>query len=569
MNSHSIVQNDTILTVVMTAYNAEDYVGLAVESILSQTFDQFKFIIVNNGSTDRTGKILDDYASRDSRISVLHHSGASTYVEGRERAIANVKSDWFALMDADDIAEPERLATQVRYINKMGDEVSVFGTWAETINEQGESLARMQMGPTTLKEFYAIYESGEAIVPLDPSTVIKLSAFQQAGGYRRDTVPASDLDLWYRIAEIGGAILIIPKFLMRYRIHSASTSVAQVMSQRLKTHYVNYNMRRRRMGYAELSWDEFKAQVWRKPMYRIPRLRNDFGLAYFKRAGHAFAEGKYLKMLLFITVSACFKPIHIIRQIVRNKLMQKSEDRILKDNSITPTINIYDVLKKLDFEICKDGLLILPVRNYIGLPKTNIGRDIDIAISRHDIAKWVRHLTTVAQKNGYILRSEAQYKYCRQFHLVAQNGDNLEIDLLPRFSWRGIEWLDEKIVIKSSLKHNEMIKRPKADHEFLITLNHSYLHGGFFPRKYLEHLIDLLSSNKEAILDLMIPVYGKEDSATILEMTASRNVDLLDQLNTKIRVRCLWRAFKRNPAELLSGFIGSYAYDYWLRLKKK
>ena len=254
---------------------------------------------------------------------VHHFKGPSTYVEGRARAISEVKTDWFAIIDADDIARPERLAVQVSAIRECGDEVSVFGTWAETINEHGKSLARMIMGPITIEEFRELYRAGEAIVPLDPSTVVRRSAFEAAGGYRENAVPAADLDLWYRIAENGGAILIIPEFLMLYRIHSDSTSVAQIMLQRKKTHFVNYNMRRRRDNIPELSWELYLSEVWTSSTYRLPRMRNDYGLAYFKRAGHAYAQQKYLRMACFLLISAIFKPVHVAKQLIRQKLKWK------------------------------------------------------------------------------------------------------------------------------------------------------------------------------------------------------------------------------------------------------
>lgn len=311
------------ITVVMTAHNAEDYVSLTIESILNQTFENFTFIAVNNGSTDRTGEILNSYAQHDFRLRVRHFDGPSTYVEGRERAISEVETEWFAIIDADDIARPERLEVQIGAIRECGEEVSVFGTWAETINEHGKPLARMIMGPVTIEEFRELYQAGEAIVPLDPSTVVRRSAFEAAGGYRATAVPAADLDLWYRIAENGGAILIIPEFLMLYRIHSNSTSIAQIMLQRKKTHFVNYNMRRRRKREPELSWDLYLSEVWTQNTYRLPRMRNDYGLAYFKRAGHAYAQGNYFRMAGFLCVSAVFKPIHVAKQLIRQKLKSK------------------------------------------------------------------------------------------------------------------------------------------------------------------------------------------------------------------------------------------------------
>ena len=232
---------ETKITVVMTAFNAEKYVSEAIESILTQTETNFKFIIVDNGSEDSTSKIIENFAKKDQRISFFQRFGKSTYVDGRGYAIDKVDTEWFAIMDADDISEPTRIERQLEYIEKYGSETSVFGTWGYSINNLGNIVSKIEMGPLTIKEYDTIISKNEAIVPLDPSTVIKKETFVKAGGYRSETAPAADLDLWYRISEQGKSILIIPERLVRYRIHTESTSVHDSMHQRLKTHYINYN----------------------------------------------------------------------------------------------------------------------------------------------------------------------------------------------------------------------------------------------------------------------------------------------------------------------------------------
>ena len=122
-------------------------------------------------------------------------------------------------MDADDIAHPTRLENQVKVIREVGPSLGVVGTWAYSINEDEKVLSKKRMGPINRKEFDKLYSYNESIVPLDPSTIIRKKSFDKAGGYRPETVPAADIDLWYRICETGKEIRIIPKFLMSYRIH--------------------------------------------------------------------------------------------------------------------------------------------------------------------------------------------------------------------------------------------------------------------------------------------------------------------------------------------------------------
>ena len=309
--------DDVKISIIMSAYNAEKFIDQSIKSILSQTFEKFIFIAVNNGSNDKTGEILQSYAEKDSRLKIINIEGPSTYIEGRAKAIECVTTEWFAIMDADDIAEPKRLERQISFIKSCSKSIGVIGTWASSINEKNTKLAKIHMEPTSLEKYEELYKKNEAIVPLDPSTIIKKSVFDLAGGYRKESVPASDLDLWYRISETGYKIIIIPEELMRYRIHANSSSVYQDMFQRQKTHFVNYNMRKRRAGLKEISWNLFLTTIWTKPLYKFPRLRNDLGLIFYKRAGFSFAKRNYLNLVIYLITAFFFKPLHVTKQIYK------------------------------------------------------------------------------------------------------------------------------------------------------------------------------------------------------------------------------------------------------------
>lgn len=234
----------------------------------------------------------------------------------------------------------------------------------------------------------------------------------------------------------------------------------------------------------------------------------------------------------------------------------------------TNHLEVGPLLEDLDAVCRPQGLKIIPVRNYSSLPIQNEGRDIDIVIRRDDIDDWINGLQLVADKRGCFLRQGRQYKYSRQFHFVAPDGSELEIDLLPRFHWRGIDWLDEREVVTESVRHRKMIQRPRADHEFVITLNHSFLHGGFFPEKYKARLQQLLETNEDQILTHLSAVYGESNGSSILELVRSGNVAELNRLNRGMRIRSLNRAFWKAPIRFVGDFIGSYVYDFSLRFSR-
>ena len=283
------------LSVVMSVRNAERYVRQAVRSVLDQTFAEFEFIVVDDSSTDGTAAILERLATMDSRISIVHHSGPGNYAAARTVGIKQASNEWVALMDADDICHPKRFERQVAVIETHGEVLGALGTWGRYIDEHGNVVGAKRTGPTTLEEFQQRYEARDSLALLDPSSVLHRPSFLAVGGYRPEAAPAADLDLWYRIAELGRPVLALPETLLDYRVHSSSVSSAKHLLQRRKAHYINYNMRRRRDGHAEVDWVSFERDVWGKLIYRLPRLRRDVGFVFFRRAAMAFVAGRYAR----------------------------------------------------------------------------------------------------------------------------------------------------------------------------------------------------------------------------------------------------------------------------------
>src|SRR5205823_4798077 len=115
-----------VISVVMPVYNAASYVADAVKSIMAQTFDDFEFIAVNDGSTDRSEAILNEFARADRRIRVI--SRANTGIVGAlNDGIAAAEAELIARMDADDVSSPQRLQRQLAYMQAHPECVALGG----------------------------------------------------------------------------------------------------------------------------------------------------------------------------------------------------------------------------------------------------------------------------------------------------------------------------------------------------------------------------------------------------------------------------------------------------------
>src|SRR5258708_3751905 len=124
------------VSVVMPAYNSEPHIAEAIESILAQTFTDFEFIIINDGSTDGTRSILHAFAAGDSRISIYEHANSGLVVS-LNRGCQMARGKYIARMDADDVSLPTRLAKQFNYLER-NSEVGIIGTWIQDMGPDGK-----------------------------------------------------------------------------------------------------------------------------------------------------------------------------------------------------------------------------------------------------------------------------------------------------------------------------------------------------------------------------------------------------------------------------------------------
>lgn len=182
------------VSVIMSVYNGETFLKEAINSILNQTFTDFEFIIVNDGSTDTTADILALY--QDSRIKVLHQSNQGC-VSARHLAISHAKGEYLAIMDADDIALPGRLEKTVAYLDDHPKVVLVGSAFINKIEKTGlETLITPPGENDVLRRCLLRYDPFK-----DPTNLIKKDAFEKAGGYTVEH--GFDYELYSRLARIG------------------------------------------------------------------------------------------------------------------------------------------------------------------------------------------------------------------------------------------------------------------------------------------------------------------------------------------------------------------------------
>jgi glycosyltransferase involved in cell wall biosynthesis len=214
------------LTVVMSVYNGGPYLRPAIESILTQSIRDFKFLIVDDGSTDGSTRILEEYARRDSRIRLIRQANAGT-IASLIKACGLVATPYIARMDADDISAPDRFEGQLDFLGR-NREVALLGSAAEYINDAGEVLFTAEF-PTSDDDIRARLATHNVFV--SSAVVMRRDAALMVGGYRRAFLYAEDYDLWLRIAERYKAANLT-NALVSYRVH-ANQATTKGLEQQL------------------------------------------------------------------------------------------------------------------------------------------------------------------------------------------------------------------------------------------------------------------------------------------------------------------------------------------------
>lgn len=211
------------ITVLMSVYNSQEFLKDAIESILNQTFKDFEFLIIDDGSNDKSLEIISSY--HDRRIVLINNEMNMGLAKSLNKGLHLAKGKYIARMDADDIALPFRLDRQFTFMEE-NTEVDICGSWVQTIGDGVENIWRH---PTSNDEIKVQLLFNSALV--HPSVFMrKKSIFDKGLFYNESIKRAQDYELWSRVA-ITGEMRNIPEVLLKYRLHSDQTGKKYKESQ--------------------------------------------------------------------------------------------------------------------------------------------------------------------------------------------------------------------------------------------------------------------------------------------------------------------------------------------------
>lgn len=264
------------VSVVMGVYNAEETVGEAVESILGQTFRDFEFIVVDDGSTDGTARILDGF--RDPRIVRIKNDGNVGLTRSLNRGLRLAQGRHIARLDADDVSLPHRLEQQVAHLDAH-PKVGLVGCPVIYIDPDGRELGVQRI---------PIHDLHQALLDTEfcwehSAVMFRASCVGAAGPYREIFRYAQDYDLWLRIAERFD-MASLPDPLVKLRLHSDAISIARRIEQRAYV-LLALELARQRMANGEESTPPGAGLTPPEPT------RDELGRAHLREACLCFLLG--------------------------------------------------------------------------------------------------------------------------------------------------------------------------------------------------------------------------------------------------------------------------------------
>ena len=217
------------ISVLLPVYNAVKYVGIAIESVLNQSFKDFELIICEDRSTDMTWQIIELYVKKDRRIKLFRNEKNLGIAENRNKLISLASGNYIVWQDADDVSMPYRLELQYQFMEQNPD-VGIVGGWLQFFNENGEqSIRKYASDDVSLRSKIFQYSP-----VAQPAAMIRKKSLDESGMYDLRYPLAEDLDMSFRIG-MKYKFANIQRVLIKYRENTTSATFTKLKTIELNT----------------------------------------------------------------------------------------------------------------------------------------------------------------------------------------------------------------------------------------------------------------------------------------------------------------------------------------------
>lgn len=272
------------ISVLLPVLNGERYLHEAITSIVTQDYRDFELIVLDDGSTDGTWQVAEEWARRDSRIVLLRNERNIGISASLNKCLAASRGEYIARQDGDDISEPGRLSAEVDVLDARPDVVLVSMNY-HVADHNGKILQTTRRDyPPELLEYLLHFSN---VIGGHTQVMYRRDAIVAAGAYNEALRASLDYELWTRMIRLG-RFVVLPQAGMRYRIHEERITVRENSLQVRESWNITRRMLTNYLG-RELTDDEARAvaATWRR---HVPASRPDLANAVAREAYEMFAR---------------------------------------------------------------------------------------------------------------------------------------------------------------------------------------------------------------------------------------------------------------------------------------
>jgi glycosyltransferase involved in cell wall biosynthesis len=312
---------------VMPARDAAETIRDSIDSIIRQTYEDWELIVVDDGSTDQTGAIVDRYAEEDPRIRVIRTTGVGEPA-ARNIAVGAARGRWIAMLDADDIAVPERLQRQVPFMERH-PELFASASRGILFVRPGQALGLTSVDtPKNTEELAALKRDVHLFVLCHPTLIFRADRLRSVGAYDESFFQACDAELFNRaIYSHDLQILLIDEPLTWYRIAAGGMSTQGLALQRRVLRYLEERNHQWLASEQPPTLEEYLATT---PDLRTRARwkRHDIGARLYRKAGIQFGEGRPVRAIANVALAMALHPRYALRKARRQKTKRSELERL-------------------------------------------------------------------------------------------------------------------------------------------------------------------------------------------------------------------------------------------------
>lgn len=312
-----------VVSVIMSVYNGEQFLSAAIDSILEQRFEDFEFIIINDGSTDGTHGIIQKH--HDARIILVNQQNQGL-TKALNRGLQLARGKFIVRQDADDISLPARLLTQFEYLNSNKD-ISLVGSAISVIDEYGRKQSDYFYPSEHLEIVKRLFRGGN---PLPHSTLMfRRDIVREIGGYNELFAKAQDVDLILRLVECS-KISSIPEVLVKVRFRFDSFGGDAKYGEQWKyamLAMVLAEIRSRsaaKFDYTSFTWQLFMKE-FEKWFEKSGANRKFFSAKLRRVAKECIWRKEYIRGLYLLFTSVKSDPRWVFRYFVKRQIFSEKD----------------------------------------------------------------------------------------------------------------------------------------------------------------------------------------------------------------------------------------------------